>query len=323
MRSLLAVLVLAASAFVPGPGQAPVAAADWHDGPCAPDDAVGVTVVVDFQELGGGVNVRCTGRSPSDGADALDAAGIAWQGVVRWGRGFVCRIAGKPADDPCIDTPPASAYWGYWIAPRGGSWCYSDKGVLNRRPPPGGVEGWSFSLDRDGSTSPPPRVIPPTAAPGAPTGAPPSGDCDPTGGTVPTTTTTTAPPAPTSDRPGSGTATPRPGDDPPSAPSTGPDGSPVPTTTTPEGSTTTTSAPNTTTTTTEADATTSSTAADDADRPRRTDERVAGAPNPTDLSVDGQPDEDGFPVSTAAGAGVVAALAVTGAVIARRRRTTA
>ena len=29
--------------------------------------------------------------------------------------GYVCRVSGKPADDPCVNTPPADAYWGlFW-----------------------------------------------------------------------------------------------------------------------------------------------------------------------------------------------------------------
>lgn len=333
LRALAATAVVGAAAAV---GPTPVAAVDpapaaaagpssqWHDGACAPDDTVGVTVVVDFQELGGGVNVRCTERAPRDGADALDAAGISWQGVVRWGRGFVCKIAGQPADDPCIDTPPASAYWSYWLAPRGGSWCYSNLGVLARTPPPGTVEGWSFSLGRDGGQSPPPRTAPPPLAPGlrpTPLGA---DDCDPSGPSVPTTTTP-ATTAPAPDRPGGGTATPIPGDDPPPGGGGGSDGgAPGPGTPGPGASTSTEPADGSSTTTSTPASTTasssSSSTADDGGAGDDGDERALGGANPTDLSHDGTAAGGGFPTSTAAGVAAVLALAAGGAVVARRRR---
>ena len=62
--------------------------------------------------------------------------------------GLLCRINGEPASDPCHGAPPPDAYWGYWHAPRGGSWTYSSSGAGSRVPPAGSVEGWSFG-DRD------------------------------------------------------------------------------------------------------------------------------------------------------------------------------
>jgi hypothetical protein len=155
----------AALALVAIGASVPVAAAraqsaSPYDGPCL--DNVGITVVIDFRELGGGVNVRCTGGAASSGLDALDLAGVAWEPVLRF-PGFVCRIAGKPGPDAeaCINTPPASAYWTYWLAPRGGQWCYSTVGPGTRTPPPGTVEGWSFALDKVGAEVPAPGYAPP------------------------------------------------------------------------------------------------------------------------------------------------------------------
>jgi hypothetical protein len=169
-------------------------AAAWTDGPCP--TASGVTVVVDFQDLGGGAYVRCAPGDPTSGFDALQRAGIDYQTTVRF-PGFLCRIAGKPEHDPsgCATTSPATAYWSYWIAPRGGSWCYSNWGAGARNPPEGTVEGWSFSLNRSASTSPAPRVAPPPPVAGAPGGLP-GGDCDRTA-TAPTAPPpTVAPPGP-------------------------------------------------------------------------------------------------------------------------------
>src|SRR5215218_10404000 len=143
IRILVAALALAGGTLVPSlasaQGGVPETTA-WHEGPCT--DNVGITIVVDFQELGGAVNVRCAPGPVTSGLQALDQADIAWEGTRRFA-GVVCRIAGLPgaADEACIDTPPATAYWSYWLAPRGGQWCYSTVGPGSRTPPPGSVEG--------------------------------------------------------------------------------------------------------------------------------------------------------------------------------------
>jgi hypothetical protein len=157
------------------------------DGVCPDTD--GVTVVVDFKELGGSTIVRCVTEDVGKGftgLDALHAAGIPVQGVSRWGEGFVCRLAGRPSaaedipvegdagySEACINTPPTTAYWSYWSARAGGAWAYSSIGLKNRDVIPGGFEGWSFSLNR---TSPPqpgvaPRRDTPSATPRPSTGS--------------------------------------------------------------------------------------------------------------------------------------------------------
>lgn len=192
MRSVaLALTALVVGVFLPtaGASTAPATAQSWSDGVCT--DADGITVVIDFQELGGGVNIRCAPGPVDSGLDALTRAGISWEGTRRF-PGFVCRIAGRPGPDtePCGNTPPASAYWSYWLAPRGGAWCYSDLGAANRIPPPGTVEGWSFALNRATTEIPPPRFDPPPPLPGvSPTPLDP-GDCT----TPSSSATTTSPP---------------------------------------------------------------------------------------------------------------------------------
>ncbi|WP_309246317.1 hypothetical protein [Verrucosispora sioxanthis] len=178
-RLAIAIAVAAASVLL---GPSPAAAAG-SAGYCP--DAAGVTVVVDFKELGGGTVVRCAPGDQATGLAALKAAGFQIAGTLRWGEGFICRIEGKPSasTEKCVDTPPASAYWSYWHAPNGGSWTYSDKGVLNRKPPSGSFEGWSFSLNRNADKAPRPAVAParpapaprttPPAPPPAPPGSPP------------------------------------------------------------------------------------------------------------------------------------------------------
>mgnify|MGYP006976762659 CR=1 FL=1 len=117
----------------------------------------GVTVVVDFTAFGGGVQVECAPGDPASGLEALQDAGFTVTGTKRWGLAFVCRIDGlpTPATEPCINTPPATAYWSYWHAPSGGSWSYSSSGASSYDPAPGTVEGWSFGAGSAPSTPPP------------------------------------------------------------------------------------------------------------------------------------------------------------------------
>ncbi|RKN45355.1 hypothetical protein [Micromonospora endolithica] len=132
-----AVAAIALTAVEPAPRAA-------HAAACV--GTSGVTVVVDFAALGGGVQVGCAPGDPATGLAALQGAGFTVTGTARWGLAFVCRINGKPtaATEPCVNTPSATAYWSYWHAPSGGSWSYSTSGASSYNPAPGSVEGWSF-----------------------------------------------------------------------------------------------------------------------------------------------------------------------------------
>ena len=94
VRGLVTAAVLAAvtGLTVVGPGTAPAAAAV-----CA--DAGGVSVVVDFRELGGGLATGCDADGGGKSAATLFAdAGFALEYVQRQ-PGFVCRVNGAPAAD--------------------------------------------------------------------------------------------------------------------------------------------------------------------------------------------------------------------------------
>ena len=162
-RSSALVAAVLAVGFLLVPGPPPAAGSD---GPCP--GTTGVTVVVDYQALGGGVIVHCAAGSPATGFKALIAAGFDME-EVRNVPGFLCRIDGRPGPDrdPCINTPPASAYWSYWHAARGGAWISSQEGGKTRTPPGGSVDGWSFSDDGSPGDASPPRIDPPatTATP--------------------------------------------------------------------------------------------------------------------------------------------------------------
>ncbi|GAB3143203.1 hypothetical protein GCM10027290_19200 [Micromonospora sonneratiae] len=182
-----ATVMVAVTLVMAATGASPAGAIDGSKGrPGYCPDGTGVTVVVDFQDLGGATIVRCAPGDQSTGLTALKNAGFQIAGVARWGESFICRIEGRPgpASEKCIDTPPATAYWSYWHAPNGGAWKYSEWGVTNRKPPQGSFEGWSFSKNRTETTNPPPRVAPSRPKPPAPPKPPSTTPARP-GGTPP------------------------------------------------------------------------------------------------------------------------------------------
>jgi hypothetical protein len=174
--ALLAVLAVAAIA-VPA---APASAAACSQGG-------GVTVVVDFASLGGGTPTRCAAGNPSSGLAALRGAGFQPTRAAQEPGYFLCRIDGKPANDPCQRTSPADAYWSYWHAKPGGSWSFSDTGAADYDPAPGTVEGWAFGAGKPPSSSPPQaQAASPAAGSQAskPAGAPSSRPANPSAAVV-------------------------------------------------------------------------------------------------------------------------------------------
>ncbi|MEU4805579.1 ABC transporter substrate-binding protein [Actinosynnema sp. NPDC023587] len=171
IRTRLAGAAAVASFLVTAP--APAGAVDHSRGrPGICPSAAGVTVVVDFQALGGTTLVRCNSQTTQGtGLDALKGAGFQIAGVQRWGEAFICRVENRPSAveelplqgdegyrEACVDTPPAAGYWSYWHAGNNCAWAYSQWGVKNRKFVPGGFEGWSFSLNATAETNPVPRV---------------------------------------------------------------------------------------------------------------------------------------------------------------------
>jgi hypothetical protein len=188
-----------------------LAAAGSHDGYCTAADPNSVTVVVDFQDLGGGLVIRCAIglSSGAKGYAALLATGMNPAGTVHDGPAFVCRLLGRPSPteviaipgndrytEQCVNTPPPAAYWSHWWATDGGYWTYSQLGAMSSPVHFGGFEGWSFSHNATTSTNPAPRVAPVLPAP--PSTHRSSTSPPPSTTTHPPTTRTSASPAPTS-----------------------------------------------------------------------------------------------------------------------------
>jgi hypothetical protein len=129
LRALVTAVAAATVVTLPG---APAPAAG-----CSPTH--GVTVVVDFNQPGHPDRRVCDPAGGGRSAERLfEDHGFALTDVQRQ-PGFVCRVSGLPADDPCVNTPPASAYWSLWWSDGSKpSWSYAALGVDSLQIPDGG-----------------------------------------------------------------------------------------------------------------------------------------------------------------------------------------
>jgi hypothetical protein len=142
-------LVLTASALL-NAGRAAAAAVPLRDCTATAD----VIVAVDFSHWGGPL-LRSCGSTPTTGYAELNQGGWHTTGTVHDGPGFICRIGygdyrhdvqyPTPAQQSCVQTPPASAYWSLWLAgPGQQSWTYSQYGAASYRPAPGSISLWVY-----------------------------------------------------------------------------------------------------------------------------------------------------------------------------------
>jgi hypothetical protein len=217
-RSPVALAVITVTAGVAATvGFAPPAAAD-PIGQCT--TTAGVIVAVDFAAWGGNVERGCDASlTPSTtGLAALTDAGFTMAGDEQDGPLFVCRIDNEPppAQDACIATPPADAYWSYWHADAGqNTWSYSQLGAASYHPPAGSVDAWTFGATdisgTDGQPTFPPNAVRAnntTVTSPSTTTAPTT--TTPTTGTKPTPTTTASATVGPSTGPATGTSPVRP-----------------------------------------------------------------------------------------------------------------
>jgi len=160
---LVAAVALTAAAGIVLPAVSASAAA------CSSAD--GVTVVVDYNELGGGVKQVCdSGGGGKSATQLFSGNGFALDYVQRQ-PGFVCRVNGKPsqAQDPCVNTPPTDAYWGLWWSDgESGDWVYSSESASGLNVPDGGYVAFSWNGSADRSppgASPSPHEPDPTDDP--------------------------------------------------------------------------------------------------------------------------------------------------------------
>ncbi|QNN52045.1 hypothetical protein [Nocardioides mesophilus] len=127
----------------------------------------GVNVVVDFKELGGGVQKGCDPNGAGRTADQVAPAAGFTLSYVRSQPGFVCQVSGEPTADPCAKTPPSNAYWGLWWSDgTSATWTYSSQGAGSLKVPSGGSIAFSWNGD---TGSNPPGAAPAQATAGTPT----------------------------------------------------------------------------------------------------------------------------------------------------------
>ena len=158
-----ALVRLVAAALVAAATGVALPAAPAHSAPCSGEN--GVSVVVDFNGLGGGVQQVCVAGGGGDSASSLfPAAGFSLNYASRQ-PGFVCRVNGVPASDPCVNTAPADAFWGLWWSDGdASSWTYSSLGAGSLNVPDGGMVAFSWD-DVDGTAPPSASASHPDAAP--------------------------------------------------------------------------------------------------------------------------------------------------------------
>ncbi|MFJ4675571.1 hypothetical protein [Kitasatospora sp. NPDC088783] len=154
--SVCAALVLVG----PGPGATPAAATALPIEQCTTTS--GVVLAVDFSHWGGPL-LRSCGTTPTTGYQLLNQGGWKTTGTQHDGPAFICRIGYSghqggtqyptPAQEKCVLTPPATAYWSYWHADPGqNTWSYSQLGAMSHHPAPGSVDLWIFGgTDLDGT----------------------------------------------------------------------------------------------------------------------------------------------------------------------------
>ena len=141
-RLLAAVALLPLTTAVLALGASPAHAQVVSGSGCTDTD--GVTVVVDFTDLDGDIEVGCAEGDPASGREALESAGFTPEDSQP---GMICTIDGQP--DPCPEEFDGS-YWSYWFA-EDDAWASYQVGADDADPAPGDVEGWRYF---DGSAGP-------------------------------------------------------------------------------------------------------------------------------------------------------------------------
>jgi hypothetical protein len=116
----------------------------------------GVSVVVDFHQLGGGVQTACDADGAGEYAET-QFTDVGHTLTFVQGQEFVCQIDGAP-DTQCVRTPPANAYWSLWWSDgTSGKWTYASSGVGSLKVPAGGYVGFSW---QKGTSQVPPGATP-------------------------------------------------------------------------------------------------------------------------------------------------------------------
>lgn len=162
-RSVVALVTVVVAAGAAGAALPALPASSAPAGAVAPDCG-GVTVVVDGNELGGGVDSTCVSE-PGVATELFADAGVTLEYQPQL-QDFVCRVDGRPVERPCTD---GDSYWSLWWAEPGGEWVYATLGVASLEVPEGGSLGFAWHEGDD-------NAAPPDVAVGAAAAKTPSAD---------------------------------------------------------------------------------------------------------------------------------------------------
>lgn len=146
-----ALLAAAAGVLVPG-GSAPAAAAAVAACP----GAAGVTVIVDYNEIGGPTRAGCDADGGGKSASQVfPDAGFPLEYHPRQ-PGYVCKVTGLPDDRPCLENDSFWSLW--WSDGESGRWSFSNQGVGGLTVPEGGYV--AFAWHEGSGNAQPPDVVP-------------------------------------------------------------------------------------------------------------------------------------------------------------------
>jgi hypothetical protein len=195
----------------------------------------GVIVVVDFNELGGGLTRGCDGTSGQTAAADFAAAGYSLTYSHAPGlQGFVCTVQGKPSNGDCTGT---DAYWSLWWSDgKSNTWTYASLGADSLTVPSGGYVAFAWHQGSDKATGPDVQPTPRKA--GTPIPTPPQTTIDDSGMAPPAhhhtaSASATATPSASASASVSPSATPKPRFTPRSSPTPTPTPTPSATSTVP------------------------------------------------------------------------------------------
>ncbi len=118
--------------------------------------ATGVTVIVDYNEVGGPTRAGCdpdgAGKSASE---VFPGAGFALEYHPRQ-PGYVCKVTGLPDDRPCLESDSFWSLW--WSDGESGEWRFSNQGVGGLTVPEGGYV--AFAWHEGAGNAQAPDVVP-------------------------------------------------------------------------------------------------------------------------------------------------------------------
>lgn len=134
--------IIAAAALATGLAAAAIAVPAAPAAAAVCGTASGVTVVVDPQQLDGGVRQVCdAGGAGKTAASIFEDSGFHQSYSPN---GMVCQINSQPLGDVCRHDPPATAYWSLWWSDGTSGWVYASTGAGSLKIPAGGSVAWTW-----------------------------------------------------------------------------------------------------------------------------------------------------------------------------------